>query len=251
MERVVISADSHVMEPADLWTSRSTPTCATSRRRSRRTTTARLLVPRAGPATVHRVRGVGRGPERRRAEGPPRERRATSRPGRRDGTRPSASRTRTSTASSRGALRHAGHAAVPDDRRRAAAGVLPRLQRLAGRVLCVRADAPSRPRPDLAVGRRRRRARARALRRARAQGRHDLGLPAGRPALLLPTYDRLWAAAQDLELPLSLHIVTGMGDESRVDFTAAAVRYMHMIHEIQRSISSQVVLGGVLERFPR
>ena len=34
-----------------------------------------------------------------------------------------------------------------------------------------------------------------------------------------PVYDRLWAAAQDLELPLSLHIVTGMGDESRVDFT--------------------------------
>jgi predicted TIM-barrel fold metal-dependent hydrolase len=63
-------------------------------------------------------------------------------------------------------------------------------------------------------------------------------------------YDRLWAAAQDLELPLSLHIVTGMGEESRVDFTAAAIRYMHMIHEVQRSIS-QLVLGGVLERFPR
>jgi uncharacterized protein len=62
-------------------------------------------------------------------------------------------------------------------------------------------------------------------------------------------YDALWAAAQDLQLPLSLHIVTGMGDESRVDFTAAAVRYMHMIHEVQRSIS-QLVLGGVLERFP-
>ena len=62
-------------------------------------------------------------------------------------------------------------------------------------------------------------------------------------------YDRLWAAAQALKLPLSLHIVTGMGDESRVDFTAAAVRYMHMIHEVQRSIS-QLVLGGVLERFP-
>lgn len=63
-------------------------------------------------------------------------------------------------------------------------------------------------------------------------------------------YDRLWACAQDLGLPLSLHIVTGMGDESRVDFSAAAVRYMHMIHEVQRSIS-QLVLGGVLERFPR
>jgi len=62
-------------------------------------------------------------------------------------------------------------------------------------------------------------------------------------------YDRLWAAAQDLGLPLALHIVTGMGPESRVDFTAAAVRYMHLVHEIQRSVS-QLVLGGVLERFP-
>ena len=65
-----------------------------------------------------------------------------------------------------------------------------------------------------------------------------------------PMYDRLWAAAQDLDLPLSLHIVTGMGEESRVDFRAAAVRYMHLVHEVQRSIS-QLVLGGVLERFPR
>jgi predicted TIM-barrel fold metal-dependent hydrolase len=73
--------------------------------------------------------------------------------------------------------------------------------------------------------------------------------PADRP-YHAPMYDRLWGAAQDLELPLSLHIVTGMGEESRVDFTDAAIRYMHMIHEVQRSISS-LVLGGVLERFPR
>ncbi|HEV8296551.1 MAG TPA: amidohydrolase family protein [Acidimicrobiales bacterium] len=65
-----------------------------------------------------------------------------------------------------------------------------------------------------------------------------------------PIYDRLWAAAQDLEQPLSLHIVTGMGEESKVDFTDAPIRYMHMIHEVQRSLS-QLVLGGVLERFPR
>jgi predicted TIM-barrel fold metal-dependent hydrolase len=73
--------------------------------------------------------------------------------------------------------------------------------------------------------------------------------PAERP-YFSPAYDRLWAAAQDLQLPLSLHIVSGMGDESRVDFAAAAVRYTLMVHEIQRSIS-QIVQGGVLERFPR
>jgi predicted TIM-barrel fold metal-dependent hydrolase len=64
-----------------------------------------------------------------------------------------------------------------------------------------------------------------------------------------PVYDRLWAAASDLGMPLSLHIVTGMGEESRVDFTAPAIRYMHLIHELQRSLS-QLVLGGVLDRFP-
>ena len=64
-----------------------------------------------------------------------------------------------------------------------------------------------------------------------------------------PVYDPLWAAASDLGMPLSLHIVTGMGEESRIEFSAPAIRYMHLIHEIQRSLS-QLVLGGVLERFP-
>ena len=85
----------------------------------------------------------------------------------------------------RGAVRHARHAPVPDDRRRAAAGVLPRLQRLARRVLRVRARPAARTRSRLVVGRRRGGARARTLRGARPQGRHDLGLPAARPPLLL------------------------------------------------------------------
>ena len=62
-----------------------------------------------------------------------------------------------------------------------------------------------------------------------------------------PSYDRFWAAAQDLGLPLSLHVVSGMGEESRVDFRDAAIRYMHMIHEVQRSISSLVLGGGARE----
>ena len=76
------------------------------------------------------------------------------------------------------------------------------------------------------------------------------GYPPFETPYFTPRFDRLWAAAQDLDLPLSLHIVTGMGEESRVDFTAPSVRYMNLIHEIQRSVS-QLVLGGVLERFPK
>jgi len=73
--------------------------------------------------------------------------------------------------------------------------------------------------------------------------------PQGRP-YYSEAYDRLWAAAQDLGLPLSLHIVTGMGEESRVEFKDAPMRYMNLIHEVQRSLSD-IVLGGVLERFPK
>jgi predicted TIM-barrel fold metal-dependent hydrolase len=76
------------------------------------------------------------------------------------------------------------------------------------------------------------------------------GFPPADAPYYSPAYDRLWATAQDHGVPLSLHVVSGMGEESRVDFTAPAVRYMHMLHEVQRSVS-QLVLGGVLERFPR
>lgn len=72
--------------------------------------------------------------------------------------------------------------------------------------------------------------------------------PADRP-YRSELYDPLWAAAQDLGMPLSLHIVTGMGEESRVEFTDAPMRYMNLIHEVQRSLSD-IVLSGVLERFP-
>jgi predicted TIM-barrel fold metal-dependent hydrolase len=64
-------------------------------------------------------------------------------------------------------------------------------------------------------------------------------------------YDPFWAAAQDLNIPLSLHILTGrkgMGiDLSKGDF-ALQVATLH--HEVERSIAV-FVLGGVLERFPK
>ncbi len=48
-----------------------------------------------------------------------------------------------------------------------------------------------------------------ALPQAEPQGRDDLGLsPEDRP-YSSPIYDPFWQAASDLEMPLSLHIVTG------------------------------------------
>ena len=65
------------------------------------------------------------------------------------------------------------------------------------------------------------------------------------------SYDPFWAAAQDLDMPVSLHAITGMeripweyGAEKR------AMRSTVTPHEIEKSFSI-LILSGVLERFPR
>ena len=72
-------------------------------------------------------------------------------------------------------------------------------------------------------------------------------------------YDPFWAAAQELEMPISLHILTGAkgtsGHASKVlnpdmkglDFITGVIS---MIHPIERSLTA-LIFGGVFERFPR
>ena len=70
-------------------------------------------------------------------------------------------------------------------------------------------------------------------------------------------YDPFWAAAQDLELPVSLHILTGMayapgvvGQEGR----DAPSRLVYSVNEKLLHISTgliHIISSGVLERFPR
>jgi predicted TIM-barrel fold metal-dependent hydrolase len=62
------------------------------------------------------------------------------------------------------------------------------------------------------------------------------------------SYDPFWAEAQELGMPLSLHLGTGHGKESRYD-SNLFMRIMSIPHEVQRTFSS-LVFGGVLERFP-
>jgi predicted TIM-barrel fold metal-dependent hydrolase len=64
-------------------------------------------------------------------------------------------------------------------------------------------------------------------------------------------YDPFWAAAQDLNMPLSLHILTGRRGTG-IDFFASdlMMRAATLHHEVERSIVV-FVFGGVLERFPR
>jgi len=62
-------------------------------------------------------------------------------------------------------------------------------------------------------------------------------------------YDPFWAAAQDLDMPISLHILTGRRGHG-IDFSKILHSYMSLPHEIQLTLAD-MVLGGVFERFPR
>ncbi len=82
--------------------------------------------------------------------------------------------------------------------------------------------------------------------------------PADRP-YYSPVYDPFWAAAQDLKMPLSLHVITAKDQapgpkpapEQRVPGHIATMRgYMSLIHEVQRSLTD-IIVSGILERFPR
>jgi len=66
-----------------------------------------------------------------------------------------------------------------------------------------------------------------------------------------PEYDPFWTAAQDLNMPLSLHILTGRRGTGADFFKGnLALQVSTLHHEVERSIAV-FVLGGVLERFPK
>ena len=93
----------------------------------------------------------------------------------------------------------------------------------------------------------------------------DLGLSGALIAVLPPlwqpyrdpVYDRFWAAAQDLEMPLSLHVATDRADPR---LGAAAFRLdvkhvppsMFVNSDFQvRQTLAELIFSGVFERFPR
>ncbi|HKD68053.1 MAG TPA: amidohydrolase family protein [Candidatus Binataceae bacterium] len=74
-------------------------------------------------------------------------------------------------------------------------------------------------------------------------------------------YDPFWTAAQELAMPLSLHVITGApgtsgrkggGEKSAVKLKGATrvTRYMKLPLDAQASFTD-MILGGVLMRFPR
>lgn len=67
-----------------------------------------------------------------------------------------------------------------------------------------------------------------------------------------PMYEPFWAVADDLRMPLSLHVLTGHGPESRKLGRFKNNHYlgaMSLIHEVQRSFT-EIIFSGVLARHP-
>jgi len=67
-------------------------------------------------------------------------------------------------------------------------------------------------------------------------------------------YHPFWAAASELNMPLSLHIITTSKKQSVTDFSKGAgnpfMILFDWVHETWGSLSA-FIMGGVLERFPR
>ena len=69
-------------------------------------------------------------------------------------------------------------------------------------------------------------------------------------------YDPFWAAAQELKMPLSLHVATGKSfneaprnPEKPLPRMQMLMTRMNTIHDVQKSIL-QFIFGGVFDRFP-
>ena len=81
--------------------------------------------------------------------------------------------------------------------------------------------------------------------------------PAQRP-YLSRDYDPFWAAAQDMEMPLSLHVFTrgnqgaqpSLNRQPASEYMNFSRAYVLGLHEVQDSLAD-IIQSGVLERFPR
>jgi predicted TIM-barrel fold metal-dependent hydrolase len=90
----------------------------------------------------------------------------------------------------------------------------------------------------------------RAVERAAADGLRGVMVWAAPPlgdSYALPTYEPFWRAAEEARLPVSLHL--GTTQDLTAPGESIAVAFMMTILPVQRALA-QLVLGGVLERHP-
>jgi len=66
-------------------------------------------------------------------------------------------------------------------------------------------------------------------------------------------YDRFWAAAQDLDMPVNLHILTGHGPSMHRQTLAGIERYRRSVNQTEEIANAlfDIIFSAVLERFPR
>lgn len=80
--------------------------------------------------------------------------------------------------------------------------------------------------------------------------------PSGSPPYRDPVYDPFWSAAQALELPVTLHIVTGrvpdpMACHTPAEWEQGPDMFLDTWEEIPHVLASDFIFGTILDRFPR
>jgi len=78
----------------------------------------------------------------------------------------------------------------------------------------------------------------------------------GAPPYRDPVYEPFWAAAQDLDFPVALHIITGRVPDpfhfhthKEQDETIGVM--LQLYYEAMAPLASDFIFGGVLDRFPK
>ncbi len=74
--------------------------------------------------------------------------------------------------------------------------------------------------------------------------------PEDAPSFGSRSYDPFWEVASSLELPASLATTCITSGQPKVRSRSPYVQYLDVIYDVQRSLT-EIVCGGVLERFPR
>jgi predicted TIM-barrel fold metal-dependent hydrolase len=80
--------------------------------------------------------------------------------------------------------------------------------------------------------------------------------PEGCPPYRNPCYDPLWACASELGMPVSLHIVAGRTPDPMAIYSAeewedAPNLFFGTWEEIPHIVATDFILGGILDRFPK
>jgi predicted TIM-barrel fold metal-dependent hydrolase len=80
--------------------------------------------------------------------------------------------------------------------------------------------------------------------------------PVGAPPYRDPVYEPFWAAAQDLDFPIALHIITGRVPDpfhfhTQKEQASTIDVMLQLYYEAMAPLGSEFIFGGVLDRFPK